>query len=98
MEEKKLQSNLGLFLVITGLTAFVMSMFHKKSRQFTLKLIGIGGGFAFDYLTDKYLPRVAPQFVRVVESNFQLRGSKGGKGTKKRVFKRNPKSPKLVAL
>lgn len=58
------------------------------------------GTLFIDFLIEKYLPQRIPQWAKIIPSdNFlPVYGSKGGRSTGKRYFKKSAKTPSLKAF
>ncbi len=85
MDKKSINQNVGWFLAFAGVSSFLVSLIHPKSRGITKKVVGIGGGLAIDYAVTNYLPRISQGIIKIIMRNSF--STKGGIA-KKRYFKK----------
>lgn len=86
MDKKNINENVGWFLAFAGVSSFLVSLIHPKSRGITKKVMGIGGGLALDYAFTSYLPRISQGIIKIIMKNSF--NTKGGLSQKKRYFKK----------
>jgi hypothetical protein len=66
MKKTDLSENVGWFLAFAGVSGFIFSLLHPKSRLVTKKFVAMGGGMAMNYVAKKYLPRFAQSITNII--------------------------------
>ena len=80
--------NINWLLLGFGVSAFTLSLFNKKTRRWSLKLLNFGADLVAQYVRNKYFSS-SYDYVKVVPNHLPMRGVKGGKSNKKRTFRKN---------
>lgn len=86
MNKKNINESVGWFLAFAGVSSFLVSLIHPKSRGITKKIVTVGGGLAINYAVSNYLPKISQGLIKIIMKNsFDF---KGGMAQKKRYFKK----------